>query len=853
MRRGGLGPGLLLLLGACAAPPPPPPAAAAPVAARLDHLRALGLDLVVGGQPVRAVSVYAEAPDYRPAASPQRDGSEGVACVDDAARAAVVYLRHLERTADPQSRAEARGLLAFVAAMEQGDGRFANFVRADGAPNLTGPTSAPAFSYWGARSLWALGEARRVLGADADGWREVTARAERRFAAELHRDPGGLVSGSATATAEALLGVLALQRADPRAERAELALRAAQALARLSRGGLDAPPWGAHADPGAPWHAWGARTVQALAETARVLQRPELTTAARVEADGLWVRFLLAGQRPGEVAADGRARVFPQVAYGVAPLVEGALALAAASDDSRYATLAGLLGSWLTGANAAGTPMYDPAHGRTFDGIDAPGRVNRNAGAESTIEGLFALEALARDPEAAYSLHFRPVGDATEMARAPESRVFKGPSGLTLTLARGPRGFTLAESAPEPVALTYWPAANPVEVRLAQELAGRWNERHPSIQVRVQPLPAGRSSEEVLLAAIVGRATPDLCSNISAALLARLVRARGVLRLDTLAPTAARLTERASGDMLQPLRSPDGGIYTVPWKANPLMLMYDVDRLREAGVTPPRTHAELLAALRRLARDRDGDGRRDQWGLWAPLKVTWFERFFDFYPLYLAGSNGRTLLADGRVAFDDPAAVAALQVLRQGFAEGLLPRANFEGRDPFVDGTVAMKMVGPWFVVELESMKRPGFRYDVAPVPVPDTLPADATPYAFADLKGLVIFAGTRHPEAAARFAAWLTSPEADRLLLTSAAQLPYRRGLAEDPAFAEALARWPTLPAYAKTVEHSRDVDLHPDIVEVFDILSEAYEAGAIYGKVPAEKAIRDAALEVGKVIGAP
>ena len=51
------------------------------------------MDAVVNGRPVRVVALYAEAPDYLPTGSPVRDGSEGVACVDDAARAAIVYLR----------------------------------------------------------------------------------------------------------------------------------------------------------------------------------------------------------------------------------------------------------------------------------------------------------------------------------------------------------------------------------------------------------------------------------------------------------------------------------------------------------------------------------------------------------------------------------------------------------------------------------------------------------------------------------------------------------------------------------------------------------------------------------------
>ena len=83
-----------------------------------------------------------------------------------------------------------------------------------------------------------------------------------------------------------------------------------------------------------------------------------------------------------------------------------------------------------------------------------------------------------------------------------------------------------------------------------------------------------------------------------------------------------------------------------------------------------------------------------------------YERFYDFYPLYLASSGGRTLVHNGKVVFENEAAVAALTVLRRGFDSGVLPRSNFAlGRDPFMDGTVAMKIIGPWFVKELDITK----------------------------------------------------------------------------------------------------------------------------------------------------
>ncbi|MGZ5494915.1 MAG: extracellular solute-binding protein, partial [Thermoanaerobaculia bacterium] len=247
-----------------------------------------------------------------------------------------------------------------------------------------------------------------------------------------------------------------------------------------------------------------------------------------------------------------------------------------------------------------------------------------------------------------------------------------------------------------------------------------------------------------------------------------------------------------------------------------------------------------------------GDGRNDRWAFWATLKTTWHERFYDFYPLYLASSGGLTLVSDGKVVFENESAVAALDVLRRGFAEGTLPRSNFAlGRDPFIDGTVAMKIIGPWFLKELNELKVRGLRYDVTPVPAADGASPDDH-YAFADLRNIAIFSTTRHPDEAARFVAYLTSPAADQLLIEEASQLPYRRSLASDPRFTASLRRWPTLPAYATYVERTRDIDIDPDVVEIFDLISEAYEESAIYGTVPVRQALARVADEARNIVNA-
>ena len=261
------------------------------------------------------------------------------------------------------------------------------------------------------------------------------------------------------------------------------------------------------------------------------------------------------------------------------------------------------MAGWLLGANAAGVVMYDDSTGRTFDGIDSDTtaalrtKVNRNAGAESTIESLLALQRIAGEPDAVEHVRYRPVDDlAKSLTSLPDSREYVGPGGERLSIRLDSLGAQLHDAPdPEgPITLTYWPAANPEETRVAMRLAAQWNVENPDVQVRVQPLPAGRSTEEVLLAAIVAKATPDVSSNVSSALLARLVRAGGVVRLDNLVATGARLRERTNAAMLGSLRLPNGGIYAFPWKTNPEMLMYNVDLLAAAGVQPPRTQTELL-------------------------------------------------------------------------------------------------------------------------------------------------------------------------------------------------------------------------------------------------------------------
>ncbi len=129
-------------------------------------------------------------------------------------------------------------------------------------------------------------------------------------------------------------------------------------------------------------------------------------------------------------------------------------------------------------------------------------------------------------------------------------------------------------------------------------------------------------------------------------------------------------------------RSPDGHFYQVPWKGNPpIMLAYNVNMLREAGVDPAslRTYSGFLSAAKKLTRDRDGDGRIDQWMIYLNIEPIWWQRFFDFYTLYVAASGGRTLIEGNKAAFNNRAGVAAMGFLQEVFRRGYAPKSTFPG------------------------------------------------------------------------------------------------------------------------------------------------------------------------------
>ena len=332
----------------------------------LRQLARLTRRVPAAGPRALAIAVYADTSDAILPAS--QAGFEGVACVDDAARACAVLCDLWATTGAPWVRIWAEGLLDFLVWMHTGDGRWVNFISDwNGARNMTGRTSVPGVNFWQARAICAMTKAWIVLD-------------DPRARDSLELGMAAAAAAPAPADVRSLHARAAVELVDrPTASHHRAWLEGwCDEIAHCRSGEM---LMNSAAEQGRP-HLWGHIQEGVLAQAGNVLQRPELVAVARRSADLILPQviesgFDFHGVRP----------------YDVGSTIFVTDSLAAVTGELAYAALGRNARMWFDDRNSADCPVYDRVRGRVADGIDE-GRVSEHSGAESNI---VAAESLFED------------------------------------------------------------------------------------------------------------------------------------------------------------------------------------------------------------------------------------------------------------------------------------------------------------------------------------------------------------------------------------------------------------------------------------------------------------------------
>jgi multiple sugar transport system substrate-binding protein len=418
--------------------------------------------------------------------------------------------------------------------------------------------------------------------------------------------------------------------------------------------------------------------------------------------------------------------------------------------------------------------------------------------------------------------------------------------GLALALSTaacgggsGDSGGSGATTATGPIKI--WLSNNPEELAWGNKMVEAWNKANPDQKVTAQEIPAGKSSEEVIGAAITAGNAPCLVFNTAPAAVPQFEKQGGLVPLDSFADGKEYIESR-TGDAATQYQSPDGKYYQLPWKANPVMIFYNKDLLKKAGVDPENpplsTYDEFLDTS-----DKIVSSGAAQAAIWPAPSSEFYQSWFDFYPLYAAETGGTQLVEDDKATFNSTEGKAVADFWATMYEKGYAQKEAYKA-DSFADGKAAMAIVGPWAI----AVYGDSVNWGVAPVPTSTGIAPEDT-YTFSDAKNVAMYSACKAQGTAWEVLKFATSEEQDGALLEETGQMPMREDVAS--AYPDYFKANPEYQTFADQAARTVEVPNVTNSIEIWQDFRDAYSKAVIFGETDVDTALADAADKVDGLAG--
>jgi multiple sugar transport system substrate-binding protein len=398
-------------------------------------------------------------------------------------------------------------------------------------------------------------------------------------------------------------------------------------------------------------------------------------------------------------------------------------------------------------------------------------------------------------------------------------------------------GGSKATTAHGPISI--WYSNNAQEVAWGQQMVAAWNSAHPSEKVSAQQIPAGKSSEEVIGAAITAGSEPCLIYNTSPASVPTFQQQGGLVSLSGFADGKSYIEARTGSQAAQ-YKSPDGNYYQLPWKSNPVMIFYSKKAFAKAGISttnpPLSTYSDFLATAKKVV-----SSGAAKYAIYPAPSSEFYQSWYDFYSMYAAESGGKQLVENGKATFNDADGQAVAGFWKQIYAENLAGKETYNG-DAFASGTAAMAIVGPWAIATYKGK----VDWGVVPVPTSTGSTGDTQP-TFSDAKNVAMYASCKNRGTAWDFMKFSTSVDQDGKLLTMTGQMPLRTGLPQQ--YAAYFKANPEYNTFAAKAAHVVEVPNVPNSVEIWQTFRDAWSKSVIFGQQDPNQALAGAASKINQL----
>ncbi|GHO60879.1 sugar ABC transporter substrate-binding protein [Ktedonobacter robiniae] len=354
--------------------------------------------------------------------------------------------------------------------------------------------------------------------------------------------------------------------------------------------------------------------------------------------------------------------------------------------------------------------------------------------------------------------------------------------------------------------LTFWSAANPPQQAFWTEMAKAYMAQHSDIKISVKAIPETPTSEASIQAALAGGTAPTASENIFTGFGGQLQSSQAIAPLDQMPGWNDVIKARHMDKTIASWKFSDGHTYILPMYTNAMLFGWRMDILRQIGYNePPRTYSQVIDMGQKL-KQKFPD--KFVWARDALVKDTWYERWFDFFSIYDAASNGQNFISGGKITANEQAAVSSLSFLRDLSQKKLLLTQT--QTDAFETGLSVMDIIGPWRFATWQQ-KYPNLKlndtYVLTPPPVPDAMANSQAIKTFADAKGLAIYkqASSEQQNAIWEFVKWvLSDPQHDLQWLQTTSLPSARDDLSTNATFKPFFDKNPELVKYAENIPNA-------------------------------------------------
>jgi multiple sugar transport system substrate-binding protein len=418
-------------------------------------------------------------------------------------------------------------------------------------------------------------------------------------------------------------------------------------------------------------------------------------------------------------------------------------------------------------------------------------------------------------------------------AAAPTTVATEPPAAATQAPTQAPTeaATEAPTAAPEPVTIQYWHTHSDPETAQLDKVIAAFEAAN--LGIKVEPTRyAYNDYKTALLTAISSGEVPDV-ARIDIAWVSEFADQGALAQLDGKMPDFDSLIKDAYPGPLSTNVWKDH-YYGLPLDTNTQVLLWNKKLFDDAGITaPPATMEEFAADACKLT-----DAAKNQYGyaeggtyFWAPAPV--------FYAMGGKIVDDKITTATGYV--NGPESVAAFTMLKDLYDKGCLS-PNLLGGGIATDaghaeGNYAMIIDGPW-MVDIYKNNYPDFQVNFAPIP---TGPQGTTSSVVGG-EDVAILEGSKNQDAAMKWAAFLVSPEAQKMM-AEVGQMPVLASLQGDPAMPSYFG------VFQEQLKTAQARVPHPKWGDMDNAINNAYQR-MLKGEQTPQEALDQAANEINALL---